>query len=320
MNAIVNTAPVSAPSLDVATVGVVATWTVGRVLTDSISKQPYAYIVRSGNSTAKLPVKHALRAVLKAEDQIELETYKIDTFDPAKPALLVSQKLPAARAFLQERVGAVVEGTVINVVEFGAFVDIGGGITGMVHKLALTAKMPQGREFWKGAVRAKEAAHSELKVGDKIRVVICDFQLQTDPRRLGEFKVELSQEQVGYSRLSHLLKTKKTPELKIQAAVLGQDQEDNYELGLFHGAEFVVAKLPMVELSCIVKRGDTVRVIVAGLEDHLGRTLIKVHHEDGAKSRAASQTRRQENRDLRTAKQPSKGASGQKPGKGSSKK
>ncbi len=331
MNAIIMNADqaAAAPAINVAQVGVVSSWTVARVLTDSTSKATYAYIVRSGETTAKLPVKHVVPGVvLQAGDKIELETYKIDTFDPAKPAVLVSQKLPAARAFLLEHLATgdlcnllVVEGTVVNVAEFGAFVDIGGGINGMVHKLALTAKMPQGREFWKGALRAKEAAHSELKSGDKIRVIIWDFELQTDPRRFGEFKVQLSQEQLGYSRLRNLLKSKKTPELKIQAAVLGQDQDGNYELGLFNGDEFVVAKLPVGELSCTVKRGDTVRVIVDGLGlDERGRTVVNVHHEDGAKSRAAAQVRRQENRNSRIAKQPSKGSSGQSSGKGSRKK
>jgi len=283
MDAIVNS-PIQ--SVDIASLGAVATWKVTRILTDSTSKEPYAYILVIGNLTAKLPAKHTLPGTVEVGDEIEVMTYKVDAFEPDNPELLVSQTLPGASAFLQEHVGKAVEGTVTEVVQFGAFVDVGNGIIGLVYTTALTPKMPEEPEFWEGALRAKEAAHSDLKVGDKVKVVICTFQLQTHPRWSGEFKVVLSGEQVGYSRLRNLLQTKTTPELKIQAMVLGNDQNGHYEIGVFFGAESVVAKLPVVGISCAVKMGDTVRVIVDSVEaDDRGRTVVKLHHED-AKNRA----------------------------------
>jgi hypothetical protein len=299
--------------------GAVATWTVQRVLKDSAARAPYAYICRRENWTTRLSAKQVLPGViLQVGDQVQLECIKIDNFDPQKPFFFFSQKTPAARAFLQEHQGKVVEGTVATIADIGAFVDIGTGIVGLVHKLAM-APQPSKGNTWKGALQAKESAHSQLQVGGKIRVVVVSFELNTDPKRLGQLKVDLSQEQVGFSRLRALFEKNKatadTP-FDIQTKVLGQDPDGNYELALFEGDESLVVTLPADQLSCAVERGGALRVIVDKLETNKrGRPFVKVHQQDGAKARAAAEVRRQENRDRRISKQPSKGKGDQKSGK-----
>jgi hypothetical protein len=299
--------------------GAVATWTVERVLKDAATRAPYAYILRREKLTTRVSVKQLLPGVLlQVGNQVELECIKIDNFDPQRPVFFFSQTTPAARAFLQEHQGKVVQGTVVTIPDFGAFVDIGMGIVGMVHKLAMAPQTSKGNT-WKGALRAKESAHSQLQVGGKIRVVVGSFELNTDPKRLGQFKVDLSQEQIGFSRLRDLFEKNRATSDKpfeIQTKVLGQDPDGNYELALFEGDEAMVVTLPADQLSCAVERGGALRVIVDGLETNKrGRPFVKVHHQDGAKARAAADVRRQENRDRRISKQPSKGDSTQKSGK-----
>jgi small subunit ribosomal protein S1 len=64
-------------------------------------------------------------------------------------------------------VGQVVEGTLANVVDFGAFVDLGQGVEGLVH----ISEMPAG-----------EATLRELEPGSSISVRV--LEIDDDRRRI----------------------------------------------------------------------------------------------------------------------------------------
>lgn len=93
----------------------------------------------------------------------EVDVYVLDV-DRERERIALSRKrlLPDPWYQVMEKLhpGDVVEGTVTNVVDFGAFVDLGKGVEGLVH----TSEMPGG-----------EAACSELKPGSTVTVRVLDI-------------------------------------------------------------------------------------------------------------------------------------------------
>ena len=126
-----------------------------------------------------------MRPVRRAEEVLgERFTFKIIRFDRSRQNIVVSRRvlLEAERDERMRRLrkGALVEGTVKSFTDYGAFVDIGAGIEGLLH----IEEMSWGR------IRRPQEA---VKMGDKLtcKVILLDKekkrislslrQLQDDP-------------------------------------------------------------------------------------------------------------------------------------------
>ena len=86
-----------------------------------------------------------------------------DAFDAA------SRLRTSALSLTDLKVGDVVEGAVRNVVPFGAFVDVGVGVSGLVHKSNMRGENDKGR--------APEP-HEVLSAGQAVRVRVMSVDAQ----------------------------------------------------------------------------------------------------------------------------------------------
>jgi len=101
------------------------------------------------------------RDVLSVGDEVEVVVLDVDR-ERERIALSRKQLLPDPWQRVTEGLdeGEVVEGTVTGVVEFGAFVDLGEGVEGLIH----TSEMPEGR-----------GSLSDLEPGSPVRVRVLEI-------------------------------------------------------------------------------------------------------------------------------------------------
>ena len=122
---------------------------------------------------AFLPLSHLeLHRVEQPRSYLGLvDTFQIIDFDEAtcRPVLSRKRALEVARDQSREQVlgelevGQTREGTVTTVKPYGAFINLGGGIEGLLH----VSNMSWGRV---------DDAHTEVSVGDVVQVVILEIQ------------------------------------------------------------------------------------------------------------------------------------------------
>jgi small subunit ribosomal protein S1 len=122
--------------------------------------------------------------VLSVGDEVEVYVLNVDR-ERERIALsrkrLLPDPWPRVTADLHE--GKVVEGTVTSVVEFGAFVDLGEGVEGLVH----TSEMPEGR-----------ATLSHLEPDSPVRVRVLEIdgwqrQIALRLQDIGEVQAKLDE-------------------------------------------------------------------------------------------------------------------------------
>jgi small subunit ribosomal protein S1 len=108
------------------------------------------------------------RQVLQAGDEVQVYVLSVDR-ERERIALSRKRLLPDPWFTVTEKlqVGQLAEGAVTNVVNFGAFVDLGEGIEGLIH----ISEMPAGR-----------ATCSELESGSRIAVRV--LEIDNDRRRI----------------------------------------------------------------------------------------------------------------------------------------
>ena len=94
--------------------------------------------------------------VLSARDEVEVYVLNVDR-ERERIALSRKRLLPDPWSVVTEKIqkGDVVDGTVTSVADFGAFVDVGEGVEGLVH----ISEMPDG-----------EATNSDLESGSEVTV------------------------------------------------------------------------------------------------------------------------------------------------------
>lgn len=109
-------------------------------------------------------VKHPTE-VLKVGQEVEVEILKVDR-ESKRIALSLKrrQQTPWGRVAERFQVGQVLEGTVTRVTNFGAFVDLGEGVDGLLHA-----------RQWSGPVPVRE--------GQEVRVKI--LSIQPERQRIG---------------------------------------------------------------------------------------------------------------------------------------
>lgn len=132
---------------------------------------------------------------------------KIITVEPENQRLVLSAKAVAREKERMERkkkiddlkVGTVVEGTVENLMPYGAFVDIGDGISGLIHISQLSQKKVKSpeevvKEGQKVTVKITKVANG--KVSLSMKALADDAEAA---RRAKEVGVEYTEEAAGTS-------------------------------------------------------------------------------------------------------------------------
>jgi small subunit ribosomal protein S1 len=99
--------------------------------------------------------------VLNVGDELEVYVLRVDR-EKGRVGLSRKRLLPDPWNVVTERlrVGQVAEGTVTNVAKFGAFVDLGEGVEGLVH----VSEMPNGEDTKAGLERGSSIAAKVLEI------------------------------------------------------------------------------------------------------------------------------------------------------------
>ena len=125
--------------------------------------------------------------VVKVGQKVSIKVLEIDR-NRERISLSIKQTTPDPwQAFSAEHeVGAVIEGTVIKTVPFGAFVAVGNGVEGLVHVSEI-------------AMHRVESPEMELSIGQRVRVKLTDMD---EGRRRVSFSIkqalpEFSSRQAG---------------------------------------------------------------------------------------------------------------------------
>jgi small subunit ribosomal protein S1 len=117
--------------------------------------------------------------VLKVGEQVEVAVLGVNAAEH-RISLGLKQALGDPWEAVQEKfpVGSVVEGTITNMANFGAFVDLGEGIEGMIHVGDIT--------------REKRLDHPKdvLKTGEKVRAAVLEIDRERRRIRLGLKQLE----------------------------------------------------------------------------------------------------------------------------------
>jgi small subunit ribosomal protein S1 len=126
-------------------------------------------------------VKHPAEMFKKGQE-IEAVVLNIDS-ENERFSLGIKQLFedPWRRVTEKYRVGGLVEGEVINITEFGAFVDLGDGIEGLIHVSELSTKKV-------------EDPSKVFKVGDKLMVEIIKIDERERKIRLSRRSIEENRE------------------------------------------------------------------------------------------------------------------------------
>lgn len=181
--------------------------------------------------------------------------FLITQFDARKKNIVVSrrklmalQKAENEGVWMQsQKVGDIVSGKVTRVEQFGAFVDLGGGVEGLVHVSEV------------GFVRLKHA-NEGVRVGDTINVKI--LKIEEEENRL---KISLSIKQAGEAIDPWVLVSQQFPVGTVLDGVV--DKKEQYGLfvvlapginGLFPKSKWRDAEDPKMYEQ--LKKGDTVKV------------------------------------------------------------
>lgn len=195
---------------------------------------------------------------------------KVLEVDQPRRRLILSAKAAhkeqRRRTLEQLEKGSVVEGRVANIVKYGAFVDLGGGVSGLLHVSEM-------------AWRRVDDPHEVLNVGDKIDVEIQDV----DPER----------ERISLSRKAVLPNPWDSVEQRYKVGDLVEGRVTNIEdfgafvevddgvVGLVHVSEIDV--FGPATIADIVHEGDTVLVRILDIdprEERLSLSMRRVKPEE----------------------------------------
>lgn len=211
----------------------------------------------------------AMRPIRRSDDILgQRFTFKIIRFDRSRQNVVLSRRvlLEAERNERLERlkVGAVVEGTVKSFTDYGAFVDIGGGVEGLLHLEEMS---------WGRLRRPQEA----VALGDRLTLTVINLDK-------AKMRISLSLRQLQDD--PWLIVSKKYP---LQSTVHGLVVSKT-DVGCFLEIEpglegLVFSKGPMVgpRDAAILRKvdiGDEISARVVDIDLGARRMTLVVAHED----------------------------------------
>ncbi len=206
--------------------------------------------------------------MLKIDEEIEVKILNID-MDKEKIALGLKQLKPSPWENIEERypVGAKVQGEVVNIMNYGAFVKLEPGVEGLVHisEMSWTRRINHPSEL--------------LNVGDMIDVVVLDVNKDKQEISLGIKQTEVNPwTQVAEKYPPNTRITGRVRNLTNYGAFV--EIEEGID-GLLHVSDMSWTK-KISHPSEMLKKGDTIDCVVLKVEEDRQRIALglKQLHED----------------------------------------
>jgi small subunit ribosomal protein S1 len=200
--------------------------------------------------------------VLKIDEEIEVKVLKVDK-EKERISLGLKQKQESPWANIESKypVGSRVKGKVVNVLSYGAFVQLEDGVEGLVHISEMS---------W-----TKRINHPNQVVapGDDIEVVVLEIKKEKQEISLGMKQVEINpwtQVEAKYPIGTYI--TGKVRNLTNYGAFV--EIEDGID-GLLHVADMSWTR-KVIHPSEVVKKGDTVRAMVLQVDQERKRIALGI--------------------------------------------
>ncbi len=206
--------------------------------------------------------------MLRIDDRIEVKVLNVDK-DKEKIALGLKQLKENPWENIEQRypVGARVKGSVVNIMNYGAFVKLEAGVEGLVHisEMSWTRRINHPSEM--------------INVGDEIEVVVLEINKQKQEISLGMKQTETN----PWTRVAE----KYPPNTIIEGRVRNLanygafvEIEEGID-GLLHVSDMSWTK-KIGHPSEVVKKGDKVRCVVLAVDQEKMRVALglKQLHED----------------------------------------
>jgi predicted RNA-binding protein with RPS1 domain len=259
-------------------VGNIVNGTVLKVLQDAKpGAVPHAMLIRFGTATGMLRTRDLVGS--ESEQSARVQTIKKSDevvvmvsgrkVDGVQTRFDLSERLAVACIHAHQLVGKEVQGTVVSVTKFGAFIDIGTCATGLLHQ----KEMASGNQLNRLA---------GLKEGSAVSVVV----LSVEPNAVNPSKllIELSEVEAELRKMSNLTDTTHT-------ARIVRPCESGTLLVFKNGVEAI---LPTENLggtnAANFQKGQNLQVKIVGIS---GRALVTTREGvGGAHARAQQEAKR----------------------------
>ena len=200
--------------------------------------------------------------VLKVEQEIDVKVLKVDK-ERERISLGLKQTLPSPWDDIEERfpIGAKIEGKVVNVLSYGAFVELEEGIEGLVHvsEMSWTRRINNPKEV--------------VNAGDEVEVVVLEIKKDRQEISLGMKQVEVNPWEVVAQKypVDHLI-TGTVRNLTNYGAFI--ELEDGID-GLLHVSDMSWTR-KVVHPSEMIKKGDEVHAVVLQVDQERKRIALGI--------------------------------------------
>lgn len=200
--------------------------------------------------------------LVKIDDEIDVKVLKVDK-ERERISLGLKQTQPSPWDNIEERypVGSKVTGNVVNVLSYGAFVELEEGIEGLVHVSEMS---------WTRRVNHPSAM---VKVGDELDVVVLDIKKDKQEISLGMKQVEIN---------PWTLVNEKYPVGSMVGGVVRNltnygafvELEEGID-GLLHVSDMSWTK-KVLHPSEVLKKGDEVQAVVLEVDQERKRVALGI--------------------------------------------
>jgi len=198
--------------------------------------------------------------MLKIDDEIEVKVLKVDK-ERERISLGLKQKEESPWANIEQKypVGSRISGKVVNVLSYGAFVQLEPGVEGLVHISEMS---------W-----TKRISHPNqvVSIGDEIEVVVLEIKKEKQEISLGMKQVEVNPWTLVQEKypIGTIVEGKVRNLTNYGAFVELEDGID----GLLHVADMSWTR-KVSHPSEVVKKGDTIRAMVLQVDQERKRIAL----------------------------------------------
>jgi small subunit ribosomal protein S1 len=204
--------------------------------------------------------------VLKIDDEIEVKVLKVDK-DKERISLGLKQKEESPWANIEQKypVGSRITGKVVNVLSYGAFVQLEPGVEGLVHisEMSWTKRINHPNQV--------------VSIGDEIEVVVLEIKKEKQEISLGMKQVEVNPWTLVQEKYPiGMIVEGKVRNLTNYGAFV--ELEDGID-GLLHVADMSWTR-KVSHPSEVVKKGDTVRAMVLQVDQERKRIALGIKQLD----------------------------------------
>ena len=200
--------------------------------------------------------------VLRIDQELEIKVLKVDK-EKERISLGLKQRQESPWANIESKypVGARIKGKVVNVLSYGAFVQLEEGVEGLVHisEMSWTKRINHPNQV--------------VAVGDEIEVVVLEIKKEKQEISLGMKQVEINPWTLVEQKYPQGTKiTGKVRNLTNYGAFV--EIEDGID-GLLHVADMSWTR-KVIHPSELVKKGDTVTAVVLQVDQERKRIALGI--------------------------------------------